>query len=836
MYTPINALTHLSSRDSRPVPGDSGFRDDYNETRNAVQTGARVISIGAIVGIVIGALVFIGALVAVCILVRRHNRRRANNAAISNKGVFGPGGRHSDASSNMPPGYGWGAGVNGQQQQQPQQQPMQDGGVNAPPPAAGHHGLHHNNNARKDFTPGHAGMGGVDVLTELFTSCRCLYYEHAVDRCSSYGRRGHTIQRRTLFVGYWCAKHSQNHYDIDHQDSSRATSPSRLTVGSRGGQAGGHVGYSRNNPEAEPIATPEEKVADDRLLGSGAGGHEGVSSSKLQQPKRWYSPAALTLKVLNTHSVSQSLLELEKLRHLWPQVVRECGPTDAARVQILELVRRLSKDLQITFNEEGEDELVARIIELLSESDAEIAEIIWEAHRHLGESEEGAGGHGTQRLPAGLEDDYKYAEYRSVVERQIELKLLDKAPSLEGHNKDEINDLEFAKAILDKFLSESVAVKALQASMMEFLSPMQLEPEPIRTFRRFQRWAENTLDEIVRVPPEATATRVSWKCTCGRRIVDDYFINRSDTGRGPAHGVLDNDWMTKQVGDALPDSRKFQNTLTSAASPSPQTASWTISSLCQDVANLVRSATTGTARLPRHNQSGAGSDHSRLGMCPSTLSSIQQGPGEHNFVLLCVPFMRHGAKLFQPETCTINSDREFFKALRYHYRHGRGSAAWSRLRKVRSLRFVKFEVYQSELVDIQQCPSMPPNDLLSVDYLYEPAESIPPVGPNLLMHLFEHPDHAEVLPVLFRRIPKKLKSRLRACQRMGRSVGWGIQIHESLNWVALFFLGCFGFLACLVTAVAWTVARDDVQGGFAIASFMLAFLVFCGGMVHSEAV
>ncbi|KAI6427232.1 hypothetical protein MCOR21_006256 [Pyricularia oryzae] len=192
--------------------------------------------------------------------------------------------------------------------------------------------------------------------------------------------------------------------------------------------------------------------------------------------------------------------------------------------------------------------------------------------------------------------------------------------------------------------------------------------------------------------------------------------------------------------------------------------------------------------------------------------------------------MRHGAKLFQPETCTINSDREFFQAVRHHYRQGRGSTAWSRLRKVRSLKFVKFEVYQSELVDIQQCPSMPPNLL---DYLYEPAESNPPVGPNLLMHLFEHPDHAEVLPVLFRRIPKKL-SRLQACQRTGSSVGWGLQIHEGLDWVALFYCGCVGFAACLITAVAWTVVRDDVQGGFAIASFMLAFLALCGGMVHSE--
>ncbi|KAI6366463.1 hypothetical protein MCOR25_005111 [Pyricularia grisea] len=160
MYTLLKALPRISSRDSRTGSGNSGFQDEYNETRNTVQTGARVISIGAIVGIVIGALVMIGLLVSVCILVHRRNKRRANNAAITNKGVFGPGGRHSDASSNMPPGYGWGAGVDGQQQQQ---QPMQDGGVSVPPPAAENHG-HHDQNGRKDFAPGHAGAGAADFV------------------------------------------------------------------------------------------------------------------------------------------------------------------------------------------------------------------------------------------------------------------------------------------------------------------------------------------------------------------------------------------------------------------------------------------------------------------------------------------------------------------------------------------------------------------------------------------------------------------------------------------------------------------------------------------------
>lgn len=47
-------------------------------------------------------------------------------------------------------------------------------------------------------------------LVELYSACRCLYYQHAVDRCAAYGRPGHGIQRRTILVGYACSEHSRS--------------------------------------------------------------------------------------------------------------------------------------------------------------------------------------------------------------------------------------------------------------------------------------------------------------------------------------------------------------------------------------------------------------------------------------------------------------------------------------------------------------------------------------------------------------------------------------------------------------------------------------------------
>lgn len=43
---------------------------------------------------------------------------------------------------------------------------------------------------------------------ELYGTCRCLYYQHAVDKCPRYGKRGHGITQRTILVGYACPDHA----------------------------------------------------------------------------------------------------------------------------------------------------------------------------------------------------------------------------------------------------------------------------------------------------------------------------------------------------------------------------------------------------------------------------------------------------------------------------------------------------------------------------------------------------------------------------------------------------------------------------------------------------
>ncbi|KAF2839209.1 hypothetical protein M501DRAFT_934349 [Patellaria atrata CBS 101060] len=50
-------------------------------------------------------------------------------------------------------------------------------------------------------------------VVERYSVCRCLYYKHAVDPCQAYGQRGHTVQEKTVLVGYACQLHTSHRPD-----------------------------------------------------------------------------------------------------------------------------------------------------------------------------------------------------------------------------------------------------------------------------------------------------------------------------------------------------------------------------------------------------------------------------------------------------------------------------------------------------------------------------------------------------------------------------------------------------------------------------------------------
>ncbi|KAH8728267.1 hypothetical protein GQ44DRAFT_609345 [Phaeosphaeriaceae sp. PMI808] len=45
-------------------------------------------------------------------------------------------------------------------------------------------------------------------VVERYSVCKCLYHKHAVDPCAAMGQRGHSVQEKTVLVGYACSVHS----------------------------------------------------------------------------------------------------------------------------------------------------------------------------------------------------------------------------------------------------------------------------------------------------------------------------------------------------------------------------------------------------------------------------------------------------------------------------------------------------------------------------------------------------------------------------------------------------------------------------------------------------
>jgi len=211
-------------------------------------------------------------------------------------------------------------------------------------------------------------------------------------------------------------------------------------------------------------------------------------------------------------------------------------------------------------------------------------------------------------------------------------------------------------------------------------------------------------------------------------------------------------------------------------------------------------------------------------------------PQELLFLLLCYSHGRYATRLVQIDLVTLQakSDRALFKILRDTYHSMRGThLSYFSLRALRRIKFVYFEMYGSELVDVRKPEDdIPPPE--NKDYRYQPAppETIPPVGVRHMMHLFEHPDHAQAEPVCLERFPKRLKEKLK-CNR-GVAPGWGLEFVEDWDakkiWAVLFvFFGLGSFLI----GVLWAVYGHSIQDAFAIASYMVVFATVTIGTMQA---
>jgi len=337
--------------------------------------------------------------------------------------------------------------------------------------------------------------------------------------------------------------------------------------------------------------------------------------------------------------------------------------------------------------------------------------------------------------------------------------------------------------------------------------------------------------------------RVRWRCRCGRLIYDDYIDRKpapTDSLADEGHNCSGPLSPTEQHVNQQYDSGKGNG---SASTGDPRGTGVTLSSEQSNRGPNQRSAqravgyklggTSMSSKNTTTSPSGAGSlPTHNLGtsVIQNTAVSTPCVPGHLEFLLLCIPFKSHANKLLNINTTTPpTSDVAFFRLLRQTYTKNRGQfRSLFSVRALSEIRFVHFDAFRNNLIDIRKLDCIPP-ETQRVNYRFKPLPDKyepPPIGKNRMRHLYDYPDHAdEVLLDCFSKVPRKLREQLSVAPGVGSSEGWGICFVEGVSWPRVCALGLAGGLASTMFGIVWTVVKDDVQGGFGVASYMLGVLV-----------
>ncbi|KAG4412662.1 hypothetical protein IFR04_014203 [Cadophora malorum] len=311
----------------------------------------------------------------------------------------------------------------------------------------------------------------------------------------------------------------------------------------------------------------------------------------------------------------------------------------------------------------------------------------------------------------------------------------------------------------------------------------------------------------------AEMSRVKWKCSCGVSMYDDFIELRQGAAERLANSLNED----------------YENTRSKLSGHPSNSLHGTFKSFCI------------AAFKPFLTLSGFKSDqpglpHHEMHILPGDSNSegIKSILPDPLWLLLCHDEGLYASKLAQLKVDDCESDQKLFSALRNEYTALRGK--WRSkisFRTLKDIKFVGFEVHSGELVDIRPEEDIPPID--NTDYCYNPvpADLIPPIGHRHLMHLFQHPLHAQPTRVCYDRFPKKLRTRL-ACSDKPTELGWGIHLMEGWSlkkiWISGFVLSGIG---SLIFGVVWVVLKHSIQDAFTVASYWLTLGMFSIGTLQA---
>jgi hypothetical protein len=216
-------------------------------------------------------------------------------------------------------------------------------------------------------------------------------------------------------------------------------------------------------------------------------------------------------------------------------------------------------------------------------------------------------------------------------------------------------------------------------------------------------------------------------------------------------------------------------------------------------------------------------------------TSIEQESGLPLFLLTCMSRGTYAVNLLQLDLRHTLSDSQLFRALKAQYtglRH-RWQRIWS-FKTAASIQFVQFESHRKALVDIRKRDDIPPESRKD-EYKYDPlpADLIPPVGKNFLMHIYQHPEDADRDAICLARFPKRKNERLHIRSGNVTELGWGLHFEEGLHWKKIWAVGVAVTIASVIFGICWSILKHDIQGGFGVSGYTMAILAFGIGTMQA---
>ncbi|KAK0386863.1 hypothetical protein NLU13_5176 [Sarocladium strictum] len=355
-------------------------------------------------------------------------------------------------------------------------------------------------------------------IVEFYAACRCLYYQHPIDQCGSFGSPGHEIRQRTTFVGYTCSSHpvikaATSHEAFLEPKKHRIRIFGTLAVSSNYAEgvedeAAQDPGFYNNkdNPlhynGGEEKEQPANYQGEDNVVDAAASyTSDYLSSGSSQELSSISSLAELQVQPL-IETFFKDMLGHPVLCYFWPQVMRSSGSRATATLSIQRLLHRYANDLRRGATTRLQQD-AARLVKWAR---LETAQRLAEAHTIESPAEESLQ---EQRLAEG------YSKSHLGYDEELELV---------GTDDDEI-DVTIKYEAVRSFLFESEAFEMFQSNLKDFVRFNKPSIIPKSGYEQAITYLGQQMERYIlqhlKPPVQPHQTRVQWTCHCGHTSFDD---------------------------------------------------------------------------------------------------------------------------------------------------------------------------------------------------------------------------------------------------------------------------------------------------------------------------